>query len=69
MGLPFVTRMNALNLSGKSLAEALNQALKQTPDSFSALNLKAFRGVNLLDYQGIQALEKFAIDKGYPSLI
>ncbi len=69
MGLPFVTRVNATNLSGKSLAEALNRALEQTPDSFSALNLKAFRGVDIQDYQGIQALEKFAIDKGYPSLI
>jgi ABC-type phosphate/phosphonate transport system substrate-binding protein len=69
MGLPFVTRVNTLNLPGKSLTETLNQALKQSPDSYSVLNLKAFRGVNLLDYQGIQALERFAIDKGYPSLI
>lgn len=69
MGLPFVARINAPGLDNKSLSEALNQALEQTPQVFSALDLKRFKVVELQDYQSILALEQYAIKTGYPSLI
>ncbi len=69
MGLPFVTQTNTSDLTGEALAQALNQALRQTPQTFSALNLERFKVVDLQDYQSIRALKQFAIDRGYPSLI
>ena len=69
MGLPFVTQIAAPDLSGETLAEALNQALSLFPRETSALDLKGFKAVTLEDYQPILALEQFAIDKAYPALI
>jgi hypothetical protein len=69
MGLPFVTQIAASDLSGETLAEALNRALSLLPRETSALDLKGFKAVTLEDYQPILALEQFAIGKAYPSLI
>ena len=69
-GLPFVISRSQYNPEVcTSYVDALNQALKQVPQTIlDSLHLSHFEATEIDHYQSILELKNFAIESGYPEL-